>query len=471
MKTQQLQRGKTVFMSTFKSASPLEKLPDEVLAHIFKLGLVPFGQPTPGSLSEVTAQKSFRFPVLQDIPFTPLDTSFEDSVSKVCRKWRCVALDTALLWNRVDFWGGPLYERSLSSIQRSKNALLDILILAPDILTTGVDYQQKNKPSPIEFILDVLLPHLHRWRSFVFHAVDVKGRQMRNLISKLGDVGAARELQLLCLSAQPTFAVKYMPQEMADSRNIRLFGGETPKLRAIWISRSFFSWKLSNIMQANLTNLIICNMYPTARVSITEFLHLLQSTPQLHFLDLYVCQFYMTSPEESDTTPVVTLPELAQFRTTQSDSDWTVMPLLTLLRHVILPKLRHFSLDFLYCNDCREVVATLLERMPLENLTHVALTLDLWSQKANCADLLLELCKRLVKVEELHLKNPKDNATNAIFCSTWKNQEAFPRVTTLLIEDLRGEKGPNVEFLRSIPGRPLQEIRILSTHWKPLQSV
>ncbi|KAI0089752.1 hypothetical protein BDY19DRAFT_1056194 [Irpex rosettiformis] len=456
----QLRRGATGMPSIrpFRSTSPSDQLPTEILAYIFKLGVEVFEQP--GDSSAETSVRTER-PEIYEFPCVPLDTSFQDSVSKVCSRWRHIALDMALLWNYVDFAEGPPYERSLMYIQRSKNAPLDILIHARYSETDG--RRKRGNTLCLEHAMGIILPHLHRWRSFCFLADDFY--HMEPLVEMLGSVGAATELQTLCLhvnNEDSHWESEYFPEEAEANRTIRIFGGQIPKLRFLWICRAFFSWKLSNVMQPNLVNLTAMHIFRHCAMSLAEFLNQLQRTPKLHTLGLY--GYDMPEKDEAFDPSLytsVTLPQLTRLNISPGIRQ---CELVDLLKHITMPKLR--SLGLRLSNKfyfLRSLFVTLLDLIPLENLAKLTMAPDVWSEAGDWADLATEFCGRLKNIETLEIIG--DISPFPMFLSTWETQEAFPRVSTLIVHNTRNPSAFRGIVERS-SSRPLERvIPVTESRW------
>ncbi|KAI0089761.1 hypothetical protein BDY19DRAFT_940694 [Irpex rosettiformis] len=440
----------------FQSTCSSDQLSTEILTYIFKFGVEIFKQPKDSSAE--TSALTER-PEFQEFPCAPLDTSFQDSVSKVCRRWRYVALNMASLWNYVDFAEGMPYKRSLMYIERSKNAPLDILIHARHNNTDDRDGKRKINIFCLKRAMDIILPHLHRWRSFCFYADDFC--RMETLVGMLGSVGAATELQTLCLHVSDTGYHRdgsYYPEEVEASRTIRIFGGQIPKLRSLWICRAFFSWKLSNIMQSNLVNLTAMHIFRHCAMSLAEFLNQLQFTPQLRTLELYGYEF--RDEESNGLYTSVTLPQLTCLNLSQGICH---EDLVALLEHITIPKLQSLGLNFVtMIYILRELFATLLDRIPLENLAKLIVAPDIWWELGDWTDLVTEFCGRLKNTETLEIIG--DIAPYPMFLSAWETQEVFPRVSTLIVHDTENTSAFR-EIVERNSSRPLKRVISVEGPW------
>ncbi|KAK7442776.1 hypothetical protein VKT23_016021 [Stygiomarasmius scandens] len=158
----------------WSTRSPIQVLPVELVSYVFELG-------THGSSS------------------TGRDSAFNvDSVkaplvyTSVCKHWRKVALSTPSLWTSLCITVGSVEQFSLAGPEKEPQALntahltsyltlsrkypVDILIDARDMewdfyepeipsMTDGTNYTAPFSPGNMKIVLDILIPHLSRWRS------------------------------------------------------------------------------------------------------------------------------------------------------------------------------------------------------------------------------------------------------------------------------------------------------------------
>ncbi|KAI0916749.1 hypothetical protein AcW1_007885 [Taiwanofungus camphoratus] len=155
---------------------PIHALPVELLARIFELGVDDHYAPHPDA-------------VPQGVP------AFEVLVSHVCLHWRDVALRTPSLWTHIHFRAVPHIARARLYLARSTRHPLHIFIDS----ASEADHVPGSSIFRDEFlpVCDPLLPHIHRWRSFVLKVRDLvcKGHA-RTVLSTCGPAPALDTLQL-----------------------------------------------------------------------------------------------------------------------------------------------------------------------------------------------------------------------------------------------------------------------------------
>lgn len=95
--------------------NPIDRLPDEVLSTIFIFGL------EQEAISAVQMEEGHEY-VFQ----TPGSLAFLKTISRICRRWRNVALDTGTLWTSIDVSCFVPIERINAFSQRSKLCPLKI---------------------------------------------------------------------------------------------------------------------------------------------------------------------------------------------------------------------------------------------------------------------------------------------------------------------------------------------------------
>ncbi|KAG9042026.1 hypothetical protein FS837_011437 [Tulasnella sp. UAMH 9824] len=102
--------------------------------------------------------------------------SFALTASHVCRLWRHHVLDMPLLWNRLEFaTGAPKWDMLEVRLQRSGQASLDIVVEEEVFLKSGMPHLRR--------IMQMIVPHIERWRSL--RIVDVPHKVRRVLLDQL----------------------------------------------------------------------------------------------------------------------------------------------------------------------------------------------------------------------------------------------------------------------------------------------
>lgn len=449
--------------------SPIAKLHDDVLMHIFTLGVELYKWHPDG----LTQHASWLLEHGQEwkannVPFCTL---FQQTVSQVCSDWRRVALNTASLWTTLNFSDAGPSARSLLYITRSKNAPLDISItFGPRTDTAQWNQAQliENRGENLDLIMATLLPHLSRWRMFFFWAHDPT--YLNDLVSKLAYADAAPRLEVLMLNAYtpPYSDDRNAPDEPSDSAahacdNHRLFAGEMPKLRVLSISRAIFSWELSDLLESNLTSLTIaqCGQDIGYHLPSGDLICLLQNSHDLRNLTL---EWFQDMQEESWEDVSVVLPALTHLSVAFLDHT----DIVTFLAHVALPNLRSLALlgnttRHVFSHNAYDLIKALSKITILEGITHLKLSrVSLYLQGPKAARTAVKFCRKLKSVETLDVT--WDTAADDGFLKAWKLPRTFPRVNTLV---LRGCSGKLVRRLvETNHGRPLARVFLADQAWK-----
>lgn len=123
---------------------PINFLPDDVILYIFYQG----------TFCSPEVEHSSRMPLLY---------------SKVCKKWRTLVHEASWLWAYIAFNEESPYNLTRYFIERSRSSPLFIEI---NITDPQFDYQDDElwpKRDHLEERMSILLPHAHRWRSFLCH--------------------------------------------------------------------------------------------------------------------------------------------------------------------------------------------------------------------------------------------------------------------------------------------------------------
>jgi len=130
------------FSITTRPLAPIETLPNELLATIFAYG------------SRPSTHNSFRD---SNLPFPLL-------VSSINKHWRDVALNSPGVWSCVYISGRQPLDVTRTWIRRSKGCMLDV--------TLNLRFVRQADVDPI---IDIIVPHVGRWRRFFLHATNHAG--------------------------------------------------------------------------------------------------------------------------------------------------------------------------------------------------------------------------------------------------------------------------------------------------------
>ncbi|KDQ13978.1 hypothetical protein BOTBODRAFT_145873 [Botryobasidium botryosum FD-172 SS1] len=210
-------------------AVPVYRLPNEILSYIFELANVP--HPT------------------QDLS--------RWSVSQVSRLWQQTALHTPRIWSTICISNHRAVE---ACVIRSGSAPLDIDLY--------IDHAYSAHLTDFQGYMDILVPHMNRWRSLEFNGVPTKV-YLPYLLSP------APQLEKLIIGMHYT---NYrLPLESV------LFAGSSPRLRELLLANAHIP--LISPIYTGLTDLALFNAsFNTSTIS--HLRSVLRACPQLHALHL-----------------------------------------------------------------------------------------------------------------------------------------------------------------------------------------
>lgn len=327
---------------------PINDLPNELLAHIFILG-TQMEDDSDGdednedewedeedededmeeysfsmrSNSEIGKRQSRSFDIDEDEDYEP-ELAFQVLVSHVCRHWREIALQSPILWTKLNFFEGPPFEKSRIWIQRSKNLPLDISIdctmpedehepdddpLADDptekpvstsrSATHGERYEEDHRRcehepgfySLDEFntILDIIIPHVAQWRllelSVSFYVY------MHTALSRFAECPSAPLLEVLWLYHYEDGGnelndedVEFEPPKFNTA--FLVFNGIAPNLQTVTLWGVHLDWERSLPMFTGLRDLELAYHAKNVRPSFATFSQILAASPELNNLTL-----------------------------------------------------------------------------------------------------------------------------------------------------------------------------------------
>ncbi|KAJ7475771.1 hypothetical protein FB451DRAFT_256355 [Mycena latifolia] len=221
------------------SVQPINRLPPELLSHIF---------------SEIQV----RLPSFLPLPpcgihdYNNLDWREWLFLLQVCRHWRGVIASSPALWSTVCSSTNPL-----EFLRRSHGADLTVYL--------GVRY--RDFPSSL---MDALAPHTSRFKEFHMLAEGPEG------------------VLKLRLFSSPAPRLESLTIEVAEQRDLSsalppIFAGRMPKLRQLALGY-FTSWPKGYFH--NLSALCLYNQKENSWPSTSEFLDFLESSPRLEELAL-----------------------------------------------------------------------------------------------------------------------------------------------------------------------------------------
>lgn len=224
---------------------PIERLLNELLAHIFSLG----------------AEDDAMFPV---------------NVSHVCRAWRRLALHTPSVWRRIAL--DSRLEMWSQRILRAKACTLDIQLAPRALALHGMLYKTTFDARTVQLYFHLVIPLIERWRTleiqFETYAPYLWNAALSACCAHSSSVHAPH-LRELCLV--------YPGND--DTKEFALFDGNAPRLRRVTLLGIRLAWTPS--LFHNLTYLDYTHHgFTGGHEAASEVLHILQVSARLEELRL-----------------------------------------------------------------------------------------------------------------------------------------------------------------------------------------
>ncbi|KAJ8697505.1 hypothetical protein PTI98_004306 [Pleurotus ostreatus] len=295
---QKLSTALSMVRSFRNMASPVHRLPPEILASIFQ------------RLQDLSTPSSY-FPQLNGSADFAANTYPLEQVALVCRRWREAALAVPALWSTIFHANDALIHRCIS---RSSAASLNVFIQCP---WHGIAVEQSlSRDLPL---MQAIKPHLDRVQEL--HLIEVSTASIMT-----SDLLQSPAPMLESLTVSVGFhAFSTVPNGPALTA---LFNGETPKLRQVAF-QGFTSWS-PNLFQ-NLTHLTLSHQDATLPIPLSQFVSYLAACPLLR--DLSIIRPVLTFGGNA-VTPKVPLDHLQ----TLSLGSWSASQHISLfLKSITLP--------------------------------------------------------------------------------------------------------------------------------------
>ncbi|KAF9077637.1 hypothetical protein BDP27DRAFT_1208449 [Rhodocollybia butyracea] len=237
-------------------------------------------------------------------------------VSHVCSKWRNCAIDSPLLWTKIQFEFGMSLEMQKTFLERSKEhpLVIEIDTTYPDGWVFDEDeYDEESSPeasaehvsenglssdSPfkgrppclnktqVSQILDIIIPSVHRWRAFCISSHLYESIHLT--LERLSQCSSAPLLEIIDLThsedseeydldvfSPPELNTKFLP-----------FNGNAPNLKTVVLWGVHIDWDASIPLLSNLRQLRLCYHTEDVRPSFQTFSDILTSSPDLEHLTL-----------------------------------------------------------------------------------------------------------------------------------------------------------------------------------------
>lgn len=303
------------------ATSPFCRLPVELIARIFHLGVLSAPHP-----DHVPAH----------------EPSFEVLVSHVCRYWRAVALSTPSLWAIIVFRYFTDLDRAQVYLSRTGSAqLLDIHVdtCAENEHVPGLTlFRDEFQP-----VFDIVVPHIARWRSLSLKVRDLicKGGA-RAVLSTCGPAPHLEHLQLWHIqdwgTAEGLFNAIGPPP-------VIVFNGSLPSLSSLSLIGVNVPWAQSPFL-TGLCSLELALHSDDVRIPYPIWYRMLEESPHLERLSLHYSGPRSPSggaggPLAWDPPQPVRLVYLHELRLTDLDPPYLVM----LFRTLDIKALRRLFLE------------------------------------------------------------------------------------------------------------------------------
>ncbi|KAI0731906.1 hypothetical protein C8Q72DRAFT_181509 [Fomitopsis betulina] len=395
--------------------SPIQRLPDELLAAIFEIGVLDGEEEDPITLASLTT---------------------------VCRQWKDVAVDTPALWSRIRMGTRHSFEKARVKLERSKTVPLYI----------GLDFSPRVEYGSVStetlmLAMDLLRPAIWRWRTF--HLTIPSRPQAHAALTRCRERAPLLEVMSVRICSS-------MQEDHFSRPPLPLFESYTPRLRSCSFTSFNFNWDTALVTRLRVLKL--GGYWNAQSPSVDVILEILRTCPNLEELALR-----NMSDVETDSC------SLTDFDSAEQDSFSERLVHVTDARPVQLPRLVEAS--FYYCGNVRtrtilslcsfpalervelcflDNVSPMLEHLRRQSLTRLPLRrLRIESSYFNEMKL-VRLLKRLPALNSLEFVDADDVSLNLlkIFATpaaaqTW----VCPKLTTLWLE---GCTSVDWEVLRAV---------------------
>lgn len=222
---------------------------------------------------------------------------FELLVTRVCTRWRAVAVEVPALWCNIVFQHPFKLEKAAEYVRRAKGAPLEISIDCTVDEEEMEDEEsgwwndeevvQKEEYRALVDILNVLTPHVEQWKGFdlsVSHYL-----LMQHALEVFASCPGAPILEVFGLyhyEEADDELESFIPEKFKE-QNFVLFQNNVPKLKEVALWGVHLNWERTTFL-SGLRSIELAYHAPDVRPSYRDFLRILKSSPQLHTLAL--CQ-------------------------------------------------------------------------------------------------------------------------------------------------------------------------------------
>lgn len=272
------------------------------------------------------------FTILQGNDYDDVNIREWHHVTHVCRHWRRVALEAAILWTKPPT---DLHDYTLAMLERSRTSPLQIdmsLTTSKATCTAILDHIGRVE----SLIIEQSQPGLqHFQRSLLGLAQEASFLKTLEITQDLGSLGAAFRLSTPVIH-------------------------QLPSLKTLWLANINFDWMMFPLH--NLTTLSLVCLELSKNPSWTQFYNALRHMPFLEDLGFRFDDIQLTSPPHHAVEPLE-LPLLHTLVINESRASVTS----SFLSNTSLPRLRHTYLacSFSESSDSDEYSATISVVLPL----------------------------------------------------------------------------------------------------------
>ncbi|KAJ3716900.1 hypothetical protein F5878DRAFT_344373 [Lentinula raphanica] len=367
--------------------SPIHRLPNEILASIFVIGVM-----------DVRNENPVMVPTLM----------------LVCRYWEEVVLDTPVLWSKISVSPHDSLEKARRKLSRSKSCPLDISI------SFGPRLEHLNTVTEqIVHAMDIFRPALWRTRSFT---LSVPTRpQAHAALSRCQE--EAPMLESLDIQI-------HRSDDHHSSPPLPLFRGHTPRLRSCSLTSFNFDWDTRLV--SRLRVLKLGGYFNGFVPSPNTLLGILRLCPDLeefalrNMSNVESDSCYPFSFQEIDlpTTSKIRLPRLSRISFYCSGNVFTRQ----IMNQIAFPNLE--SLEMCYLENVTPILQLLytqaLTRLPLQ---HLRIESCLFNEQ-NLATLL----RKLPSMTRLELVDLEDASSNLLSTLSSSQPWVCPKLDTVTLD-------------------------------------
>jgi hypothetical protein len=310
--------------------APIQRLPSELLASIFTIGVL-------GAEEE--------------------DTLMLSNIVLVCRYWADVAMNTPVLWSRVAVSNHVSLDKARRRLSRSKSVPLHV-----DINFSPQIDGRAGTTETIIHAMDILYPSIWRWKSF--HLSVPTRPQAHAALSRCRE--KAPMLQVLQVRV-----FNSMQDDHYAPPPLPLFEGHFPRLEVCSFHSFNFGWDLT--MVRGLRVLELGGYWNNFAPAVNVILDILRASPQLEELSLRnmsdvdpeTCAMYEHEPHLDKRFPshMIQLPRLTKMSFHYAGIQRTR----TILSQIAFPALEKVALCYM------DNVTTLLNHLKRQSLTSLPL--------------------------------------------------------------------------------------------------